>query len=213
MSDVAITTLESIQDKLPDWYKKFSTDNSVIYAIIYATSLEIANNIVLVDRVNNAIGLNTTDDDDLYTRWGSMLGINKELSMEPSVYRDALKLYLLSKVGGTAESIKYAAAIAIGIDDSEKLLLDYIKVYDAWDYTGDAELQSTAHGNFVCEIDMTIGSSAIGVEQKVLNAISTVKASGTNFEVIYKDAKIITYEDLNRFNFISLDLTTFENLG
>ena len=138
------TNLELIQMKLPEFYRKYEfkseRDKSVIYAILKALSDTIGNSNNMVKRLDAAIGIDTTYDEDLEHRWGSLLGISKRESESYDLYRNELKLVIPSLVGGTKESIIHAIAIAVGMDKDDAIRSDYIEVVDGWEYTGDAAI-------------------------------------------------------------------------
>lgn len=213
------TNLELIQMKLPRFYKKYEyksdTEKSIMYAILKSISNTLDGSIGVIDRLDAAIGIDTTYDEDLQYRWGSLLGINKKDSESYDLYRDELKLAIPSLIGGTKDAIIYAIAIVIGIGKDSKLQADYIDVVDGWEYTGDADVpdEMRQHGCFICTIDMSVGEGAIDIEQEVINAINKVKASGTSFYVVYKTFKVLRYFQLDAFNYDTLDNTTYDYLG
>lgn len=213
------TGLELIQMKLPEFYKKYEfkseTDKSVMYAILKALSDTVDSNNRIVKRLDAAIGIDTTYDEDLEHRWGSLLGISKKESESYDLYRNELKLVIPSLVGGTKESIIHAIAVAIGISKDNAIQSDYIDVVDGWEYTGDAAVDDMYRqpGSFVCTIDLSIGDNAINIENKVASMINSVKASGTAFCVLYKEFKVYRYYKLDAFRYSTLGSTTYEYLG
>lgn len=211
--------LELIQSKLPKFYKKYEykseTEKSVMYAILNAIANTLDGSNTAVDRLDAAIGIDTTYDKDLQYRWGSLLGINKKDTESYNLYRSELKLAIPSLIGGTKDAIIYAIAIVIGIEKDNTLQADYIDVVDGWEYNGDVEIpeEYKQYGNFVCTIDMSVGEGAINVEQQMIDSINRVKASGTSFYVVYKSFKVLRYYQLDPFNYDTLDNTTYDFLG
>ena len=52
------------------------------------------------------------------------------------LFRNKIKLSMLSGVGGTKQAIKFAVAIIASIEDNAELQDRYIQVIDAWEYDG-----------------------------------------------------------------------------
>ena len=213
------TGIELIQMKLPEFYKKYKfkseKDKSVMYAILKALSDTIGDNNQIVKRLDAAIGIDTTYDEDLEHRWGSLLGISKKDSESYDLYRNKLKLVIPSMVGGTKESIIHAIAIAVGMDKDDAIRSDYIEVVDGWEYTGDATIDDMyrQYGSFVCTIDLSIGDGALDVEDKIISMVNSVKASGTAFCVLYKEFKVYRYYKLDVFSYDTLGNTSYDYLG
>jgi hypothetical protein len=69
------------------------------------------------------------------------------------------------------------------------------------------------YGNNVCIIDLTIGQGALDIEGEILSAINTVKASGVNPHIFYIGIKIYTYNDMQRFDYISLDTISYSDMN
>lgn len=211
MSD-AMTKVELMQGKLPAFYKKYAGDNSVLYAVINAMADANMDSSNILDRLYDAVGIDTTDDADLERRWGSLLSLYRNNDSFVS-YRNKLKLAVPSLIGGTKESIKYAIASIIGVEKDSKVISDYIRVYDAWEYAGDIQNVDRGYGNFICIIDMNVGGGAIDVEPEILNAINSVKAAGTNCTVYYIQYNINMYYLMDRFNYHTLDAIEYDKLG
>lgn len=213
--------LELIQSKLPRFYKKYEykseTEKSVMHAILNAVSKVLDTNIGATERLDAAIGIDTTYDEDLAYRWGSLLGINKRDSESYDLYRNELKLAIPSLIGGTREAIIYAIAIVIGIEKDNALQADYIDVVDGWEYAGEIKIpdEYKQYGCFVCTIDMNVGDGALALdaEERVINSINKIKASGTAFTVLYKGLNIVKYINLDVFSYETLNSMTYSNLG
>lgn len=217
--DNTATHLEQIQSKLPRFYKKYelkdSGEKSVMYALLNAFVKSMVDSYDMVARLDDALGIDTTHGEDLQARWGNLLGINKKDTESYDLYRSKLKLAIPSLVGGTRDTIIYAIATVIGIEKDKELQSDFIDVVDGWEYNGEAEIpdEFKEYGNFVCTIDMSVGESAIDVEQQMIDSINRVKASGTNFYVIYKAFKILRYYGMDRFRYDSFNETYYDYLG
>ena len=215
-----MTQLEQIQAKLPVFYKKYElkdddTHKSIMYALLNAFCNSVVDSYNTIERLDDAIGIDTTHDEDLYARWGTLLGINKSDKESYNLYRSKLKLAIPSLIGGTKDTIIYAIATVIGIEKDKELQSDFIDVVDGWEYNGEAEIpdEYKEYGNFVCTIDMSVGEGAVDVEQQMIDSINKVKASGTNFYVIYKAFKILRYYGMDRFRYDSFDETYYDYLG
>lgn len=213
------TNLELIQMKLPEFYEKYglkeSGEKSVMHTILNAIAHNIDNNMAVTNRLDAAIGVDTTYDEDLQYRWGNLLGINKKDTGSYDLYRSELKLAVPSLIGGTREAIIYAMAIVIGIEKDSALQADYIDVVDGWEYAGDAEIPEKykKYGCFICTIDMSVGQGAMDMEQALIDSINKVKASGTSFYIVYRAFKVDRYYNLDVFNYNTLDNTTYDKFG
>lgn len=213
------TNLELLQMKLPSFYKKYKnksdTEKSVMYAILKSLADTLDQSNTAISRLDAAIGIDTTHDEDLQYRWGDLLGINKRDTESYNLYRNELKLAVPSLVGGTKDSIKYAIAIVIGVEKDDVLQNNYIEVVDGWEYNGDANIpdEYRQYGSFICTIDLSVGEGAIDVEDQIIDAINKVKASGTSYCITYKSFKILKYYSLDSFHYNTLDNITYDYLG
>ena len=97
--------LSRMQGNFPHIYDVYN-DKTILYAIlsIYASKYNMTRDII--DRIYGMIGIETTYDEDLEHRWGSMLGIYKEIGESYDDYRARLMIVYASFSGGTAEAIK-----------------------------------------------------------------------------------------------------------
>lgn len=215
MSNDTLTKLELTQAGLPHWYKKYSGDKSIMYALLDAFSKATGDTGDIAKRLDDAIGIDTTNDKDLEYRWGSLLGVSKANNESYDLYRSKLKLAIPSLIGGTKDAIVHAIAIIIGIEKDHGLQADYIDVVDGWEYNGESEIpdEYRQYGCFVCTIDMNVGEGAIDVEQKVIDAINRIKASGTSFYVLYKGIRLLKYYNMDAFKYDTLDGTVYDNFG
>lgn len=211
--------LELLQMKLPSFYKKYenksAAEKSIMHAILRAVADTLDQSNEAIARLDAAIGIDTTYDEDLQYRWGSLLGINKRESESYNLYRSELKLAVPSLIGGTKDAIIYAIAIVIGIEKDSALQADYIDVVDGWEYDGDVDIpdEYRQYGCFVCTVDMSVGEGAINAEGQVIDAIDRVKASGTSYYVVYKSFTIFKYHQLDPFNYDTLNNITYDSLG
>lgn len=199
--------LSRMQGNFPHIYDVYN-DKTILYAIlsIYASKYNMTRDII--DRIYGMIGIETTYDEDLEHRWGSVLGIYKEIGESYDDYRTRLMIVYASFSGGTAEAIKYAVAVTVGISTEKSIIDKYINIIDAWEYDHeliphdtdpkyDAVTNNTncltntgfvlnkpydAHrdGAFVCTIDLSINESIHYYKDKIMTAINKTKASGIN---------------------------------
>jgi hypothetical protein len=126
------SNLENIQLGLPGFYNKYDS-KSVLYTVISACVDMDERRAVIIKRIDSAIGIDTTYDEDLEYRWGSLLSMPKNRNETYTAYRNRLKMAYPSLIGGTADAIKYAIASVIGISNDQTLVDDYIVVMDAWE--------------------------------------------------------------------------------
>lgn len=174
-----MTSLEIVQSKLPSWYKKYKEDNSIMYAVLEALvrQLDVSNG--NIDRIDAMIGIDTTYDEDLEYRWGSLLNMPKSPNESYDDYRYKLMMtYSAMMNGGTEEAIKFAIAAILGIDRRNENIDKYIHIYDVWDYKGHVEGYDGGYGGFVCVIDFRICEGALNYYKKINDAIDRVKVSG-----------------------------------
>ena len=195
--------LSRMQGNFPHIYDVYN-DKTILYAMlsIFASKYNMTRDII--DRIYGMIGIETTYDEDLEHRWGSMLGIYKEVDESYDDYRARLMMVYISFSGGTKEAIKYAVAISCGIGTDKNIIDKYIDITDAWDYdhtitdtshTYDAITNSTKHtlnnnfilnkpydirkdGAFICTIDLSIDENIYYYKDKILEAINSTRASG-----------------------------------
>lgn len=212
-----MSNIELIQMKIPDTYKKYGSDNekSVLYVILNAIANKIDECHNNADRLDAMIGIDTTYNEDLEYKWGSALGISKRESESYDLYRNRLKLAMPSMIGGTKEAIKYAIATAVGIEKDDAIQDDYIDVVDGWEYSGDIDIPDEFKqcGYFICTVDLSIGEGALNVEQKIIDSINAVKASGTAFHILYKAFVLTKYHEMDVFSYDTLNGTTYDSLG
>lgn len=178
--------IEAILDKIPHYYNKDTS--SKIYNILksFADEFEITG-AQYIDRADNDIGIITTVADDLDWRWGKFLGVKRKINEPDDSYRLRLVNTINSLHGGTAEAIRYAVALILGISDNDERMDRQIKIYDAWNFDA---APNKEYGNFVVYIrfDGNMDYSDIyydGIEDDIADIVDGVKAAGTNCAVIF----------------------------
>lgn len=212
-----MSNVDVIQDKLPRFYRKYpikgENERSNMYPILCAFASLLDNSMTIVDRIDGMMGINTTHDEDLYHRWGSLLGISKG-NGSWELFRNKIKLSMLSGVGGTKQAIKFAVAIIASIEDNAELQDKYIQVIDAWEYDGklvpnefdphydpvlndemftlndtfklNNEYDPHKYGGFVVVMDLAANEMVLTPDNGIVwETINTVKAAGTNGYLIY----------------------------
>lgn len=212
-----MSNIDLIQDKLPRFYRKYpikgENERSVLYPVLCAFASVLDNSTDIIDRIDAMMGINTTYDEDLYHRWGSLLNITKGKGSY-ELFRNKIKLAMLSNMGGTKAAIKFAVAIIASIEDNAELQDKYIQVMDAWDYNGEIipnefdpkfdsilndeiftlndsfilnnDYDPHKYGGFVVILDLMANEMILTPDNgTVWEVIQTVKAAGTNGYLIY----------------------------
>ncbi|MCM1269371.1 MAG: hypothetical protein NC247_01930 [Ruminococcus flavefaciens] len=212
-----MSNIDLIQDKLPRFYRKYpikgENERSNMYPVLIAFSKLLDESMDIVDRIDGMMGINTTHNDDLYHRWGSILGITKG-NGSWELFRNKIKLAMLSGVGGTKQAIKFAVAIIASIEDNAELQDKYIQVIDAWEYEGklvpnefdphydpvlndemftlndsfklNNEYDPHKYGGFVVVMDLAANEMILTPDNGIVwDTINTVKAAGTNGYLVY----------------------------
>lgn len=188
--------LLGLQESFPQIYDVYN-DKSILYTLLYVYANRFANRNSIIARLYGMIGIETTYDEDLERRWGSLLGIKRNNGEPIDEYRSRLMLVYASLAGGTEEAIKYAIASIVNVPD------DAIKVYDAWLYDGadnpalneyladpnntiDPENENAyGYGAFVCTVDIGFNEGLLNYHDKIIQAINKTKASGTKPYLIF----------------------------
>lgn len=176
--DNITTLIESMQSRFPNIYDVYNK-NTILYALlsIYASRMNYTTE--MIDRLYAMIGIDSTYDEDLEHRWGSLLGLPKLSDETYDDYRSRLMIVYSSLAGGTAESIKYAIASTVGISENKDLIDKYIHIYDAWKYSGSFEsIIDKSYGHIVCIVDLIVNENMASMNNKILKSINTSKASG-----------------------------------
>lgn len=212
-----MSNIDLIQEKLPRFYRKYpikgENERSNMYPVLLAFSSLLDSTSTIVDRIDGMMGIDTTYNEDLYHRWGSILGISKG-NGSWELFRNKIKLAMLSGVGGTKQAIKFAVAIIASIEDNAELQDKYIQVIDAWEYNGkivpnefdpnfdpvlndelftlndtfklNNEYDPHKYGGFVVILDLAANEMVLTPDNGIVwDTINTVKAAGTNGYLIY----------------------------
>ena len=132
--------LSRMQGNFPHIYDVYN-DKTILYAIlsIYASKYNMTRDII--DRIYGMIGIETTYDEDLEHRWGSMLGIYKEIGESYDDYRARLMIVYASFSGGTAEAIKYA----VGLARENDVIILCGKGHEEYQVIGDDYMEFSEH--------------------------------------------------------------------
>lgn len=212
-----MSNIDLIQDKLPRFYRKYpikgENERTNMYPILCAFASLLDTTGTIVDRIDGMTGIDTTYNEDLYHRWGSLLNITKG-NGSWELFRNKIKLSMLSGVGGTKQAIKFAVAIIASIEDNAELQDRYIQVIDAWEYDGkivpnafdpnfdpvlndeqftlndtfvlNNEYDPHKYGGFVVILDLAANEMVLTPDNGIVwDTINTVKAAGTNGYLIY----------------------------
>lgn len=189
MNSNAIDILRRMQDSFPHIYDVYNK-NSILYTLlsIYATKYGMRTDIM--DRLYAMVGVDSTYDEDLEWRWGSLLGVRRRVDESPDEYRNRLKVIYPSMSGGTANAIKYAIASAAGVKSD---IDEYVHVYDAWQCPYDIDMkllgidnvvdETSLYGNIICALDLSAAN--VIDHNNITNAIRQTKASGINSYLIF----------------------------
>lgn len=189
--------LSQMQASFPHLYDVYN-EKTILYALLSVYADRAKSRLRIIDRLYAMIGIDSTYDEDLEYRWGSLLGIKRNSGESYSDYRARLLIIYASLAGGTAEAIKYAIASTIGISSSQDEINRYIKVYDAWEYpevpdtsltnkdnvflnqnfVTNTEIISTDYGHIICTVDLEANESITTMHDKIMTAIKKTKASG-----------------------------------
>lgn len=171
--------LANMQASFPYIYDVYN-EKSILYALLSVYADRCGRRNQILTRLYGMIGIDTTYDEDLERRWGSLLGISRNNNESIEDYRTRLMIVYVSLAGGTEEAIKYAIASTIGISNNPDTIDKCIKIYDAWLYNGvDESIVDKEYGAFVCTVDISDNEDVTMYYDKIMHAINTTKASGT----------------------------------
>jgi len=201
-----------IMDRLPHFYDK--GDTSRLHTIVHAISAELELVDVQVDRLGSMVGIDTTVGEDLDNKWGALLNLPRVSGESDMQYRNRLKLSIPNLAGGTADAIRYAIAVALGINNDIAATESRIHVMDAWEYTGHEDVDKS-HGCFVVTVDLNGApiSYRDSISQSVSNTIQYTKASGTKMQLAFSNYGIVIYMDLGGAIYNSLWTIRYNQLG
>lgn len=198
MTDNSRQIIERMQASFPHLYNVYDK-STILYALLSVFGERMGTRTDIIDRLYAMIGIDSTYDEDLEHRWGSLLGVYRQNGESFNDYRSRLLIVYSSLAGGTAEAIKFAIASAIGITSDTNAINQYIKVYDAWKYPYEVpdksltnkddvltnqnfitntEVISATYGHIICTVDLSVDEGIAGMYSKIMNAINTTKASG-----------------------------------
>lgn len=179
ISDNSRQITEKMQASFPHTYNVYDK-NTILYALLSVIGERYGARTDIIDRLYAMIGIDSTYNQDLEHRWGSLLRIYRQDNESYDSYRSRLLTVYSSLAGGTAEAIKYAIASVIGIinaDDIDR----YINVYDAWKYPYEIDeniVSDTSYGHIICTVDISANESIILSIYKIMDIINKTKASG-----------------------------------
>lgn len=199
--------LDVILDKFPGYYNILPT--SGLYKFISAIADELDMQLDDIDRIDDAIGIDTTRDDDLEFRWGSLLNIEKLPNEPHDQYRSRIKNSITSMSGGTAKAIQYAIAVGLGINNDQDKMNEIIAVYDGWKY--DEQLYN--YGHVVITIDMQGKPYDSNTENIVVSLANESKAAGVAIHYVPLGFVLTYYIDTEGVTYQSLSELIYDNLG
>ena len=107
MIDRTKELLPQMQEKFPHIYDIYN-EKTILYALLSVYADRSKEKLRIIDRLYAMIGIDSTYDEDLEYRWGSLLGVYRNKGESYSDYRSRLLIIYSSLAGGTAEAIKYA---------------------------------------------------------------------------------------------------------
>ena len=204
--------IDAVLGRFPQYTYNPEDKQTALYKLIKAIVDEFNITIDNINRLNSAIGIDTALPDDIYSRFGSLLGIEQNKNETDEQYRHRLKVSVTSLSGGTAEAIKYAVGSGLGVNNDQEAM-DRIKVYDAWDYDGDADNVIRDYGYIVCSVDLNNGAYSTDTEKIVLESANSVKATGTAIQFIYHNFRILYYAQLDDVTYASLGTLKYNQVG
>lgn len=180
--------IEAILNRIPNFYVREKT--SRMYGVLnaFASEFDIAE-VEYIQRADKAVGIMDTDPRDLDWRWGEFLGVHRLINEGDEAYRMRLVNTINSLHGGTADAIRYAVALILGIADDTTRMERQILIYDAWKYPNSPQSMKT-YGNFMIVVKFD-GDNDFddmyydGVEDDIASVVSVVKAAGTNCAVVF----------------------------
>lgn len=207
MTDNSKRIIERMQDSFPNLYNVYDK-NTILYTLLSIFGGRLGARTNIIDRLYAMIGIDSTYDEDLEHRWGSLLGMYRQNNESYDNYRGRLLITYSSLSGGTAESIKYAIASTAGITNDDDIN-KYIHVYDAWEYPYELDEdvlgievtdEASLYGSSICTVDV---SSIANVNYTdVMSTINQVKASGINMYLLFLYGVINESATLSRSDII-----------
>lgn len=212
MGWLGMDKIDAVIRRFPRYaYTQQDNSDTKLYKLIQAIIDEFNIAVNNIDRIHNMLGIDTISSDDIYVRFGALLGIKQNSNETDEQYRSRLKTSITALSGGTAEAIKYAIACGLGINN-DNAAMDNIHVYDAWEYPGGADVNKS-HGYIVCSIDLNAGKYSVDMEQIVKESAENVKAAGTIIQFVYYNFRIEYYIGLDDITYASLSTLTYNQVG
>lgn len=205
--------MDAVMSRFPQYAYDPENKSSGLYKLIKSIIDEFNITMQNIDRIDKAIGIDTILPDDIYNRFGALLNIKQNKNETGEQYRHRLKTSITALSGGTAEAIKYA--IACGLDiNNDPIAMDKIRVYDAWEYDGDADIGvNNKYGYVVCSVDLDNGKYSADMESIVARSANDVKAAGVSIHFIYHNFRIIYYIELDDVTYASLSTLKYNQVG
>lgn len=205
--------LQYVIDRLPSFWDKHEQD-SRIRAVVKSFTDELALYDVQMDNANDMVGIITTNGLDLDDKWGKILDIPRMPGEDDSIYRNRMMTSVNNLSGGTKSAIRYSIGVAMNISTNEADMIRRINVVDAWLYNG-AEPVDKDRGCVVCVVDLDGGifEYKASIETVVMEAIKDTKASGVKVQLIFKNYRIMTYEQMATSSYMQLYTFRYNQLG
>jgi hypothetical protein len=205
--------LEYVLNKLPAFYNKDEQDSRV-RAVVKAFTDEMALYDDQYRVVDDAVGIGTTQGPDIDVRWGGLLDMPRNAGEDDTTYRNRIMASIPNLAGGTRDSIRYAIAVVLGINTNQAEMTRLIDVEDAWLYDG-AETIDRSKGCVVCTIDLDGGAFQYkdSISTVVQRAIDDTKASGTKVQLIFKNYRVETYNQMQSSSYMQLSTFRYNQLG
>ena len=97
--------LPQMQASFPHLYDVYN-EKTILYALLSVYADRAKSRLRIIDRLYAMIGIDSTYDEDLEYRWGSLLGIKRNSGESYSDYRARLLIIYASLADGTAEAIE-----------------------------------------------------------------------------------------------------------
>lgn len=203
--------IDAVMGRFPQHVYNPEDKNSSLYKLIKAIVDEFNITMSNIDRVDKMLGVGTVLPEDIYERFGVLLGIKKHKSETAEQYRTRLKTSIASLSGGTADAIKFAIASGLGILDDPSAM-DRIQVYDAWEYKGEATTESS-YGYIVCEVDLNNGAYSVDMDRTVAESVDNVKAAGVGVQFVYYNFRVVYYFEMDSITYSSLSTMLYNQVG
>lgn len=203
--------IDAVLSRFPQYTYNPEDKQSALYKLIKSIVDEFSITMDNINRLNNAMNIDTVLPDDIYNRFGSLLNIKQNKGETDEQYRSRLKVSVTSLSGGTTDAIKYSIASGLGINNNQEAM-DRIKIYDAWEYDGDADV-AREYGYIVCSVDLNNGSYSADMEKIVAESANSVKAAGVVIQFVYYNFRIVYYAQLDDVTYASLGTLKYNQVG